>query len=83
MLHRRELLKASAFFTAASYNRILRANDRIRIAGIGVGSRATYLLGLVAKIENAEIVAVCDVSEPRRLAAKPRLPGRTILTTVQ
>ena len=72
MLDRRDLLKASAFFTAASYNRTFGANDRIRIAGLGVGGRATYLLGLVAKAENIEIVAVCDVSEPRRLAAKQK-----------
>jgi predicted dehydrogenase len=72
MLYRRDLLKASAFFTAASYNRILGANDRIRLAGLGVGGRATYLLGLAAKAENTEITAVCDVSEPRRLAAKQK-----------
>jgi predicted dehydrogenase len=72
MIHRRDLLKASAFFTAASYNRILGANDRIRIAGLGVGGRATYLLGLVAKAENTEINAVCDVSETRRLAARQK-----------
>ena len=62
MLHRRDLLKASASFAAASYNRILGANDRIRIAGIGVGGRATYLLGLVPDATNSEIIAVCDVS---------------------
>jgi len=72
MLHRRDLLKASALYTAASYNRILGANDRIRLAGLGVGGRATYLLGLAAKAENTEIAAVCDVSEPRRLAAKQK-----------
>jgi predicted dehydrogenase len=72
MLYRRDLLKTSAFLTAASYNRILGANERIRVAGLGVGGRATYLLGLVAKSENTEIVAVCDVSEPRRLAAKQK-----------
>jgi predicted dehydrogenase len=71
-MDRRDLLKAPAVFTAASYSRILRANDRIRLAGIGVGGRATYLLGLAAKAENTEIAAVCDVSEPRRLAAKQK-----------
>ena len=72
MLDRRNLLQASAFLTAASYSRILGANDRIRIAGLGVGGRATYLLGLVAKDANTEIVAVCDVSETRRRAAKQK-----------
>jgi len=49
---RRELLKATAIWTAASYSRVSGANDRIRIAGLGVGGRATYLLGLAAKAEN-------------------------------
>ncbi len=76
MMHRRDLLKSSAAWTAASYSRVWGAGERIRIAGLGVGGRATYLLGLAAKVENTEIVAVCDVSEPRRLAAKEKFaPG--------
>jgi predicted dehydrogenase len=71
-MHRRDLLKACGIWTAASYGRIFGANDRIRIAGLGVGGRATYLLGLVAKAENTEIAAVCDVAESRRLAAKEK-----------
>ena len=71
-MQRRDLLKASAVWTAASYSRVFGANERIRLAGLGVGGRATYLLGLAAKAENTEIVAVCDVSEPRRLAAKDK-----------
>ena len=75
-MNRRDLLKVSAGWTAASYSRIYGANDRIRVAGLGVGGRATYLLGLVAKAENTETVAVCDVSETRRLAAKEKFaPG--------
>jgi predicted dehydrogenase len=75
-MQRRDLLKASAAWTAASYSRILGAGDRIRIAGLGVGGRATYLLGVAAKAENTEIVAVCDVSEPRRIAAREKFaPG--------
>src|SRR5450759_1878953 len=76
MMQRRDLLKASAAWTAASYSRIFGANQRIRIAGLGVGGRATYLLGLAAKAENTEIVAVCDVSETRRMAAKEKLAPR-------
>ncbi len=72
MIQRRDLLKASAAWTAASYSRVSGANQRIRLAGLGVGGRATYLLGLAAKAENTEIVAVCDVSMPRRLAAKEK-----------
>ncbi len=76
MMQRRDLLKTSAVWTAASYSRVFGANERIRIAGLGVGGRATYLLGLAAKAENTEVVAVCDVSELRRAAAKEKFaPG--------
>jgi predicted dehydrogenase len=63
---------AGALATALSANRVLGANDRIRIAGIGTGGRCQYLLELLTKLEGVEIVAVCDVYEPRRLQAKGR-----------
>jgi predicted dehydrogenase len=69
--NRRRFLGA-AIATAASYGRILGANDRIRVGGIGTGSRGQYLLSNVAQIEGAEIVALCDVYEPHRLRAKSR-----------
>ena len=52
---RRNFIRA-AVATAASYGRIMGANERIRIAGIGTGGRGEYLLGNVAKIEGTEIV---------------------------
>ena len=71
-MQRRDILKIPAAWTAASYSRIFGANERVRIAGLGVGGRATYLLGLITKTENTEIIAVCDIAETRRLAAKER-----------
>ena len=62
----------AAIATAASYSRAMGANDRIRIGGIGTGSRGQYLLGNVKQLENTEILAVCDVYEPHRLQAKSR-----------
>src|SRR5690349_2421908 len=70
-MRRRDLLQA-AVWTAASYRRVYGANDRIRLAGLGVGGRATYLLTLVAKAENTEIAAVCDVAEAHRVAARDK-----------
>jgi predicted dehydrogenase len=69
--NRRRFLQAAAV-TAASYGRIMGANERIRVAGIGVGSRGEYLLGNVAQLEGTEIVGFCDVYEPHRLRAKTR-----------
>jgi predicted dehydrogenase len=59
--------------TAASYGRILGANDRIRVGGIGVGGRGEYLMANVAKVEDAQIVAVCDVYELHRARVRARL----------
>jgi predicted dehydrogenase len=70
--NRRTFFKAAAT-TAISASRILGANDRIRLGGIGVGGRGTYDLGLAAKAENTQVVAVCDVYEPRRAEVKQRL----------
>jgi predicted dehydrogenase len=72
ILTRRNVLR-SAFFTAASASRILGANDRIRVAGIGVGGRGAYDLGLAAKAENTQVVAVADVYAPRLAQIKEQL----------
>ena len=69
---RRYFIRAAAVATAASYSRILGANDRIRVGAIGTGNRCQYLLGLLNKIGGNDIVAVCDVYEPRRAQAKAK-----------
>jgi predicted dehydrogenase len=45
------------------------ANDRIRIGVIGTGGRARGLMTLLKKIPGNDVVAVCDVYEPRLLQA--------------
>lgn len=45
------------------------ANDRIRIGIIGTGGRARGLMTQLKRLTGAEIVAVCDVYEPRQLQA--------------
>ncbi len=67
---RRTFIKTAAAVTAASQARILGANDRIRVAGIGTGGRGQYLLGIVSKTPGTEIVALCDVYEPNRARAR-------------
>src|SRR5262245_11841559 len=67
-----------SFFTAASGlvigARLAASNgfgaaDRIRIGVIGTGGRARSLMGLLKKLPGNEMVAVCDVYEPRMLQA--------------
>ena len=55
---------------AASYGRVLGANDRVRIGAIGTGGRCQYLLSVLNKIGGNEITAVCDVYEPNLLEAR-------------
>jgi hypothetical protein len=70
--NRRDFLRNSVVLTALSTSRILGANERVRIAGLGTGGRCSYLLSLASKA-GAEIVALCDVYEPRRLAGQEKL----------
>ena len=39
---RREFLRGAALLTAASYSRVLGANDKIRLGVIGCGSRGLH-----------------------------------------
>lgn len=66
MQSNRRAFIGTAAATAVSYRKILGANERIRIGGIGVGYRGGYLLTLLGKAAGAELVAVCDVHKPRR-----------------
>jgi predicted dehydrogenase len=68
-----KLDRRAFLLTAASASRILGANDRIRLAGIGVGGRGAYDLGLAAKAENTQVVAVADVFAPRLAEIKEKL----------
>jgi predicted dehydrogenase len=61
-----------AIASAVSASRVWGANDRVRVGAIGTGGRCQYLLGLLNKIGGNEIVAVCDVYEPRRSEAKAK-----------
>ncbi len=50
-------------FSAKSYNNIIGANDRIRVAMIGLNGRGNSMSGTFVKQKNSEIVTVCDVDE--------------------
>ncbi len=49
--------------SAKSYNRIIGANELVRIATIGVNSRGNSMGGTIAGQKNAEVGTVCDVDE--------------------
>ncbi|HEY3291727.1 MAG TPA: Gfo/Idh/MocA family oxidoreductase, partial [Anaerolineae bacterium] len=55
--------------TAASYGRIVGANDRPSVGLIGAGPRGQYLMRLLKKALDVNIPAVCDVYDVRRAKA--------------
>ncbi len=70
---RRDFLKnttagaAAAAFGGLAPATALGANDRIRMAQIGCGNRGDYDMSLFLKHPDVQLVATCDVYEPRRL----------------
>jgi predicted dehydrogenase len=75
---RRTFLKQAAVGTAAMVafpRNVLGANDRVRVAMIGVGDRGTDLLGEVLGAHNVELVAMADVYSRRRDQAKNKVPS--------
>src|SRR5262245_51313471 len=68
-VNRREFVKqttitaiATAGMTASSYARVIGANDRIRLGGIGPGDRGAGRLAAAQKL-GADIVALADVNK--------------------
>ncbi len=71
---RRDFLKRSAVAGAVAVSlgrsrSVLGANERVRLGVIGTGGRARGLMRTLLNIPNNEMIAVCDVYEPRRLEA--------------
>ena len=66
---RRDFLRTSAAFastnvlaqSAQSYDRVTGANDRLRMAVIGVGSRGQSVMANFMNAPGVQVVAVCDI----------------------
>jgi predicted dehydrogenase len=54
---------AGVALTAASWNKVLGANDRVRLGVIGTGNRGSDVMGWFLKESDAEVVALCDCYE--------------------
>ena len=76
---RRDFIKQSALGTAGMlvypHAIVLGANDRVRVAMIGVGGRGEELLKQVLRVPNTQLVAIADVYSRRREEAKRMAPG--------
>src|SRR5437764_1799107 len=66
LLTRRRFLQtgaAAAALTAASWSRVYGANDKLRLASVGVGGKGWSDLTGVAASPQVEVVALCDIDE--------------------
>lgn len=71
----RGLGKGAAAFTAASYSRILGANDRVNLGVIGSGERGRHDMSQFQLVPTVDVTAVCDVYAPNIDLAKTKAPN--------
>jgi len=72
-ISRRHLIGASATaMAAASYSRILGANEKIQVGVIGCGGRGNGQIRTFQSIKEVDIVGVCDLYGKKVEAAKQR-----------
>ena len=82
MNDRRDFLKtaAAAFTTSIFTGNVRGANDRIRVAFIGMGRMGTDSMQTALKLPNVEVPTVCDVYQPnleKAVAVSGRGPDGT------
>src|SRR5512132_4476112 len=62
-LTRREFANAAAITTAASYSRIMGANETVRMGYIGLGNRGDQVHDAFLEHGDNQTVAVCDLRD--------------------
>jgi predicted dehydrogenase len=76
---RRDVLRGlgttAASLTAASYSRVLGANDRIQLGAIGVGDRGRHDMHMFLNTGNVDVTAVCDIYSQQIDLAKQQAPN--------
>lgn len=63
-MERRRFIQSAAALTAASYERVMGANDQIRVGLIGAGGQGTSDLMQFLSYPDAKAVAIADVYQP-------------------
>ncbi len=79
-ISRRTLFAAAGTMTAASYSRVLGANDRINLGLIGCGNRGKYVMSLFQKDASVRVAAVCDVYGTRCDEAKQKASDAAVFS---
>ena len=79
MTSRRSFITPSALaFTALSTSRVLGANDKIRIASIGLGGQGMGNASRMAKVPGVEIAYLCDPDTKALERAQKAYPNAKI-----
>jgi predicted dehydrogenase len=73
-LHRRDLVRGLAAVSAASYARVLGANDRIHLGLIGAGDRGRHDMSQFQAAGGVDVAAVCDVYAEQIDKARQKAP---------
>ena len=61
--------------TAASYSRVMGANDRINLGLIGAGERGFSVMGNFLGTNQVDVKAVCDIYSPKIDRVQTKAPG--------
>jgi predicted dehydrogenase len=67
---------AGLILNAASWNKVLGANDRMRLGVIGTGNRGGDVMAHFQKEPDVEVVALCDVYDKALNEAKAKTEGK-------
>jgi predicted dehydrogenase len=74
-MKRRDLIRSAAAWTAASYARVMGANDKVGLGLIGAGGRGRGVMGTFLKTGQVDVKAICDVFSERVDQAQTQAPG--------
>ena len=75
-MNRRQFTRVTAAsMSAASYMRIMGANDKVNLGLIGAGGRGKGVMGTFQKTDQVNVTAVCDVYAARVDEGLSRAPG--------
>jgi predicted dehydrogenase len=67
---------AGLTFTAASWNNVMGANDRVRLGVIGTGNRGGDVMSVFQKEADVEVTALCDCYDQHLNAALEKTEGK-------
>ncbi len=79
-MNRRQFTRVTAAsMSAASYMRIMGANDKVNLGLIGAGGRGKGVMGTFQKTDQVNVTAICDIYAVRVDEGLSRAPGAKVV----